>query len=125
MKAWQRGQPAPIQRALRVHGLNAVNAEAVAADHERSAATVRRRFDDIHRRLVAEINALPDATWDAPPTTRSRRSLGHVVGGIVGGPAGPFSHASSHLPYLRDYVESVTDPGPEDRAGPGTPGPGG
>ncbi len=125
LKAWRGGEPAPIQRALRVLGLNGVNAEAVAADRSRSAATVRRRFDDIHRRLVAAIRSMPDATWDAPPTTRSRRSLGHVVGGIIGGPAGPFTHASAHLPHLRAYVESVRGPGPATPGGPGTPGPGG
>jgi hypothetical protein len=112
LKAWRRGEPAPIQRALRVDGLNAVNAESVAADRERSSATVRRRFDDVHRRLVAEIRSMPDATWGAPPTTRSRRSLGHVLGGIVGGPGGPFAHGSSHLPHLRAYVESFTGPEP-------------
>ena len=110
MNAWRNGEPAPIQRALRLHGLNAVNAET-AADRDRSSATVRRRFDVVHRRLVAEIRSMPEATWDAPPTIRSRRSLGHVLGGIVGGPGGPFAHGSSHLPHLRAYVESVTDPG--------------
>ena len=112
LKAWRRRESAPIQRALRVYGLNAVNAESVAADRDRSSATIRRRFDYVHRRLVAEIRSMPDPTWDAPPTTRSRRSLGHVLGGIVGGPGGPFAHGSSHLPHLRAYVESVTGPGP-------------
>jgi hypothetical protein len=115
LDAWRRGEPAPVQRALRAHGLNAVNAETVAADRDRSSRTVRRRFDDIHRRLVAEIRSMPEATWDAPPTTRSRRSLGHVLGGIVGGPGGPFTHASAHLPHLRAYVESVTG---SDRSAP-------
>lgn len=112
LKAWRRGESAPIQRALRVDGLNAVNAESVAADRDRSSATIRRRFDDVHRRLVTWIRSMPDATWDAPPTTRSRRSLGHVLGGIVGGPGGPFAHDSSHLPHLRAYVESVNGPEP-------------
>ena len=112
LRAWLEGEPAPILRALRVFGLNAVNAETVAADRDRSSATVRRPFDDIHRRLVTEIRSMPDATWDAPPTSRSRRSLGRVLGGIVGGPGGPFAHGSSHLPHLRAYVESVTDSDP-------------
>jgi hypothetical protein len=61
LKAWRRGEPAPVQRALRVHGLNAVNAESVAADRNRSSATVRRRFDDVQRRMVAEIRSMPGA----------------------------------------------------------------
>ncbi len=125
LRAWREGEPAPIQRALRIVGLNAVNAEAVAADRGRSSTTIRRRFDDIHRHLVAEISSMPDSTWDAPPTTRSQRSLGHVLGGIVGGPGGPFAHASSHLPHLRAYMELVSDPAPRAPEGPGTPGPGG
>ena len=111
LNAWRKGEPSPVQRALRVHGLNAVNAENVAADRDRSPATVRRRFDDVHRRLVVEIRSMPEDTWDTPPTTRSRRSLGHVLGGIVGGPGGPFTHGSAHLPHLRAYVELVTDRG--------------
>jgi hypothetical protein len=125
LNAWRRGEPAPVQRELRTHGLNAVNAENVAADRDRSSAAVRRRFDDIHRHLVTEIRSMPEATWDAPPTTRSRRPLGHVLGGIVGGPGGPFTHASAHLAHLRAYVESVTDSDPPSPAAPGTPGPDG
>lgn len=105
LAAWRRGEPAPIQRALRTPGLNAVNAENVALDQRRSPEQVRARFDEVYGRLVDEIRALPQATWDEPPTTRSRRPLGVVLGGIVGGPDGEFAHASAHLPDLRAFVD--------------------
>lgn len=110
LEAWSRGQPAPVDRALRERGLNAVNAETVAAGRSRSPSSVRRRFDEVHRLLVTEIRALSAATWQAPPTARARRPLGDVLGGIVGGPAGPFAHASAHLRDLRAFVESVERP---------------
>ena len=104
LEAWGNGLPAPISQALRRRGLNAVNAENVEAVRGRSASDIRRAFDDVHRRLMGEIRSIPEATWDAPPTARSRRSLGDVLGGIVGGPDGPFAHASAHLPTLEAYV---------------------
>jgi len=110
LDAWRRGEPAPVQRALRERGLNAVNADAVAAGRRRSPSSVRARFDEVHQRLVQEIRALSAATWQAPPTARARRPLGHVLGGIVGGPAGPFAHSSAHLNDLRAFVESVERP---------------
>jgi Mycothiol maleylpyruvate isomerase N-terminal domain len=124
LEAWAAGEPSPVQRALRIDGLNAVNASSVAEGRTRSADTVRERFVNVHRRLLAEIRTLADADWERPPTPRSRRSLAHVLGGIVGGPAGPFAHASAHLPDLWAFVDAVTDP---ERAAPralGTPGPG-
>ncbi len=129
LAAWRRGEPAPIQRALRTPGLNPVNAENVALDRQRSTEEVLARFDEAHRRLVDEIQALPQATWDAPPTTRSRRPLGVVLGGIVGGPAGEFAHASAHLPDLRAFVDSSrparSGPWLAARGAPGRPGPDG
>jgi hypothetical protein len=121
LEAWARGEPAPVHRALRRDGLNAVNAAGVAADRRRSADQVRGRFDDVHRRLISDIRALPDADWQRPPTPRSRRPLGQVLGVIVGGPGGPFAHVSAHLPDLRAFVDAVTGPGPASPGAPGTP----
>ena len=106
LDAWGRGEPAPVQRPLRAKGLNALNAETLAADRSRSPSSVREWFDDVHRRLVAEIQALGAATWRSPPTARARRPLGDVLGGILGGPDGPFAHASAHLDDLGAFVES-------------------
>jgi Mycothiol maleylpyruvate isomerase N-terminal domain len=104
LDAWRAGRGAPIQRALREQGLNAVNAATAAADRRRASGEVLRRSDAIHGRLIEALGAIPDATWREPPTRRSRRPLGEVVGSILGGPAGPFSHAAAHLPDLERYV---------------------
>lgn len=104
LEAWRDGRGAPIQRALRERSLTVVNAEAAAADRARSTDEVRRRSDEIHAALIAALRGLPDETWTQPPTSRSRRSLGEVVGSILGGPGGRFTHAEAHLPDLERYV---------------------
>ena len=104
LEAWRTGRVAPIQRALRVQGLNAVNAATASADRRRSTAEVLRRSDAVHAGLVDALRAMPEATWLEPPTRRSRRPLGEVVGSILGGPGGPFTHAAAHLPDLERYV---------------------
>ena len=110
LAAWRAGRPAPIQQALRQRGLNTVNAESAAADRERGTATVMRRSEAVHGRLVEALSELSDADWIAPPTRRSRRGLGSVVGSIVGGPGGPFRHAWAHLADLERAVESLEGP---------------
>jgi hypothetical protein len=104
LDAWRAGRGAPILRALREQGLNAVNAATAAADRRRTTGEVLRRSDAIHAGLIEALLALTDATWLEPPTQRSRRPLGEAVGSILGGPAGPFSHAAAHLPDLERYV---------------------
>ena len=105
LEAWRTDRGAPIQRALRSDGLNAVNAATASADRRRPTAEVLRRSDAIHARLVDALRALPEASWLAPPTRRSRRPLGAVVGSILGGPGGPFTHAAAHLPDVERYVD--------------------
>lgn len=105
MGAWRDGRTAPIDQALRELGLGGVNRRAVAMKADRSLATILREFDDVHGELVDALGAVPVDVWDAPPTTRSRRSLGERVGSILGGPGGLYRHADAHLPSLRGYVD--------------------
>ncbi len=107
LDAWGRDQRAPIDRALAERRLSVVNAEAVAARARRSVADARRDLAVTHRRLLRVLHSVPDGEWNRPPTSRARRSLGEVLGGILGGPGGHFHHAAAHLPDLRAYVESV------------------
>jgi len=103
--AWAGGKTAPIDRALRAEGLHAVNRRAVAQREERPLARVRAEFEEIHSSLVEAIEGTSPGVWDAPPTRRSRRSLGERVGAILGGAGGGFHHAAAHLPDLRTFVD--------------------
>jgi hypothetical protein len=104
LEAWRAGRGSAVQRALREQGLSALNAASAAADQGRSVEQVLARFDDVHDRLIRALRGIPEAGWAAPPTRRSRRSLGDAIGSILGGPAGPFTHAAAHLPDLERYV---------------------
>lgn len=102
--AWRAGRGSAIQRALRVEGLGAVNAASAAPDRQRTVDEVLARSEAVHTRLIDALRVIPEADWAAPPTRRARRSLGDTVGALLGGPGGPFEHASAHLPDLARYV---------------------
>ena len=105
LDAWAKRERAPIDIALDEHGLNAVNAEALAeASSLRPKALIRRSLET-HAALVAAVRAVPADRWVQPPSTRGR-PLGLRIGSILGGPGGPFRHADAHLPDLRAFVSS-------------------
>ena len=103
LEAWARRERAPIDIALGTRGLDAVNAEELAAVVGRPPSAVLRRARRTHAELVDAIRATPDDAWRRPPLTRGR-SLGQRLGGILGGPSGPFRHVDAHLPDLRAFV---------------------
>jgi hypothetical protein len=108
LAAWSRGAVAPSDHALRTIGLDPFN----LAERERKARwTAARSIDSAaatHRRLVAALRSISDEAWWAPPTKRSRRSLGMHLGGILGGPAGPFRHDAAHHPDLEVFAAAHT-----------------
>ena len=102
--AWARGEPAPSDVALRSAGLNALNRAEVSRKSRWSATKSFKSATDTHERLVAAIRSLSDDRWLAPPTRRARRPLGRSIGGILGGPSGPFRHDAAHHPDLAEFV---------------------
>src|SRR6266576_5285648 len=90
LEAWARGDPAPSDVALRSAGLNALNRAEVERKSRWSAAKAMDKATDTHQRILAAIRSLPDDRWLAPPTRRARRPLARSIGGILGGPSGPF-----------------------------------
>ena len=104
LDAWARGEPAPSDVALRSAGLNALNLAEVERKSRWSAAKAVKSAAGTHERIVAAIRSLPDDRWLAPATRRARRPLGRSIGGILGGPSGPFRHDAAHHPDLRAFV---------------------
>jgi hypothetical protein len=104
LEAWARGEPAPSDVALRSAGLNGLNRAEVERKSRWSAARSFRSASDTHERIVAAIRSLPDDRWLVPATRRARRPLGRSIGGILGGPSGPFRHDAAHHPDLREFV---------------------
>jgi len=104
LEAWARGEPAPSDVALRSVGLNGLNRAEVERKSRWSAAKSLRSAGETHQRIVAAIRSLPEDRWLAPATRRARRPLGRSIGGILGGPSGPFRHDAAHHPDLREFV---------------------
>jgi len=73
-----------------------------------AATDVLTRFDDLHRRLTSEIEAMSDEEWAAEYAfDPDDDSLGERIGSLLGSDDGRFTHASAHLPDLRAYVDAT------------------
>jgi hypothetical protein len=105
--AWERDEP--FGSLSGVGGVDGFNAANVAASRRRSLERVRREADEAHRDLVARIRSLTDADWRSlvTLTTGRRHRLVTVLGGVTGGPDGPFDHASAHLPDVLAYAAEL------------------
>jgi hypothetical protein len=107
LEAWERGEPAPIDRALRSAGLNGVNLAEVKRKADRTPQRALASASATHERLIRAIGALTEVRWQAPATGRARKPLGRKLGGILGGPAGYFRHDAAHLSDLRAFVAAL------------------
>ena len=85
-----------------------INDEEVERFRDADPRSVLTRFEDVHRRLVAEIRRMSDEAWSSPyPYDPDDDTLGQRVGSLVGSDGGGFTHASAHLADLRAYVDSI------------------
>jgi len=104
LAAWDRGERAAIDRdleALWLDGVNARNVERKAGARARDAFA---HAAETHAALIDAMNGIEDARWDAPVRARGKRTLGQRVGGILGGPEGPFRHDRAHLQEVKEFV---------------------
>jgi hypothetical protein len=85
-----------------------VNDQAILRHLVEPAADVRRRFTELHDRFRGAIIDMSDDEWSEPSfyETDRPRSLGELLGAVVGGDDGLFRHADAHLGDLRDYVST-------------------
>ena len=104
LAAWELGERAPIDGLFFV-GTNQINRQNVERKASWSLARVRREAEGAHEELIEALQNLTDARWRKPATPRGRRPLGRRLGGILGGPAGPFRHDAAHHPSLAAFVD--------------------
>jgi hypothetical protein len=109
LSAWERGDPAPVDAALKSkRGVDALNAKTFMQKAAMTWTDVRDQYDEVHGTLVKRLKKIADDVWNAPPSSGGATSLGERIGGILGGPTGPFAHDDAHLDDLRSYVEEAT-----------------
>jgi uncharacterized damage-inducible protein DinB len=84
------------------------NAEDVARKLDWPLDQVRREAQATHEQLLAAIRSTSEEEWNAPrPFDRGgERSLGDMLGSVLGAPARPFGHAWAHLRDLEEYVST-------------------
>jgi hypothetical protein len=109
LDAWRRGEEPRIEQTFTVGGVDALNAWNEKRKAAWSAEEVRSQAQDVHHRLVTEIEAMSDEEWrsKAPYATERRRKLVTELGSVLGAPKQPFGHAFAHLPDLEAYVRSL------------------
>jgi hypothetical protein len=107
LAAWERGERAPIDDLQFTVSTSRINRQNVERKSSWSFARVRRESQRTHAELLKAIERLTDARWRTPATPRGRKPLGLRIGGILGGPAGPFRHDEAHHPSLLGFVEGT------------------
>jgi len=105
LAAWERGERAPIDDLQFTVSTSRINRQNVDRKARWSVAKVRRESQRTHAELLEALERLTDARWRKPATPRGRKPLGLRVGGILGGPGGPFRHDDAHHPSLRMFVD--------------------
>src|SRR5262249_25450413 len=105
--AWRASRP--LQVLIGVRGVDELNERNIAAWRGKRPSRVRTDADAIHARLLAAIDGLTDRDCRSTMALSNgmRRRLSTILGGTLGGPAGPFRHADAHLPDLEAFVASV------------------
>ncbi|MEX2204447.1 MAG: DinB family protein [Actinomycetota bacterium] len=107
LAAWEHGARAPIDDLQFTVSTSRINRQNVDRKAPWSVVKVRRESQRTHAELLEAIERLTDARWRKPATPRGRKPLGLRLGGILGGPGGPFRHDEAHHPSLVALVDGI------------------
>lgn len=96
-------------------GVDELNAESIERKRGLPIDRIRAEAEEVHRRLVAEIEGMSDEEWmaRAPYPTERRQRLATLLGSVLGAPKRPFGHAFAHLPDLDRFLRSGSTEEPD------------
>ena len=106
---WRAGERPAIEETFAGGGSDALNDDEVARKSVRSVAELLRRFDEVHEQLRAALLAVDPQEWEqgaSYDTDRPDRTLGSLLGGVLGSDDGPFEHFLAHQRDLRAFSAS-------------------
>ena len=85
------------------------NAKDVARKLDWPLDRVRNEASSTHQKLLAEIRSTSEEDWNRalPFDGGGERTLGGMLGSVLGAPNRPFGHAWAHLRDLEEYVSSL------------------
>lgn len=107
LAAWERGERAPIDDLQFTVSTSRINRGNVERKASWSLAKVRRDAERTHRELLDTLGSLSDTRWRRPVSPRGRKPLGVRLGGILGGPSGPFRHDEAHHASLLVFLRQL------------------
>ena len=106
VEEWRAGEGLAILRTFAADGTDELNADEVARKSETPLREQLARFDEIHDRLAAVLHSFDDGEWEraARDERQPDRSIGALLGGVLGTDGAPFDHISAHLRDLRAFA---------------------
>ena len=103
---WRAGERPGIVDTFAADGTDGLNADEVARKSVQPASELLRRFDEVHEQLCAALRGISPDEWGQHATYDDGdrdRTLGSLLGGILGSEAGPFRHVAAHQRDLRAF----------------------
>jgi hypothetical protein len=106
VEEWRAGEDPAILATFAADGTDRLNADEVARKSGTPLRGQLARFDAIHGRLAAVLHGFDDGEWEraARDEREPDRSIGALLGGVLGTDGAPFDHISAHLQDLRAFA---------------------
>ena len=105
VEEWRAGEDPAILRTFAADGTDELNADELARKSGTPLEKQLALFDDVHRELVEALRSFGNDEW-AQPARDDRepaRTIGSLLGGVLGTDERPFDHISAHLRDLRAF----------------------
>jgi hypothetical protein len=105
VEEWRAGEDPAILQTFAVDGTDALNADEAARKSGTPFGDQMASFDGVHHELAAVLRSFGEAEW-AEPARDDRdpaRTIGSLLGGVLGTDERPFDHISAHLRDLRAF----------------------
>ncbi len=100
VEQWRRGETPGIGAS----SVDDYNASEAARRRDWPLPKVREEAAETRQRLRTMLESITDDEWATVVGEGERRGpLGDWVGGALGGPTGPGSHATEHAQHIRDW----------------------
>jgi uncharacterized protein (TIGR03083 family) len=103
---WRAGERPAIEDTFAMGGGDALNADEVARKSTRTAPELLEAFDEVHGWLRERLRGVTPEEWtkagpyeiDGDP-----RTLGSLIGGVLGSESGEFQHFAAHRSDLHAF----------------------
>jgi hypothetical protein len=105
VEEWRAGEDPAILQTFVADGTDELNADEVARKSGTPLGEQMGRFDDVNRELAAVLRGFGNDEW-AQPARDDRepaRTIGSLLGSVLGTDERPFDHISAHLRDLRAF----------------------